>query len=185
MTETYAHLFINYDRNMSDEMESKMARFLLSSCSDTEYLYIDLYATEEDASCITEPRYVQSPTRREKPRILANIFKPISAYVCAPAADSHQLTELWKRFMYSSPKIYRPAQSRAHVSDIALPQRFVENFQHVALEELSELLRHHLCVFRDFHDEVGLEALCRLSFEDKLKELATCHLGGGFIEELP
>lgn len=181
---TYTRLFIEYDRNKGRAEESRMASFLLSACGDAGHLYVDLYATEEDAIAISQPKYIQGASTHARPRLFEKLFmiKPISFYVCVQVVDIVHLTAMWETFTYSSPKIYRPIQTTLCGSDSALPCHFLDNFQYLALADLSDLLQTHPCIFRDFHDEIGIEVICRDNFEDRLKDLATKYLGDGVVK---
>lgn len=185
MINRHVKFYLDYDRNNEINGQRKAASLLLSSAASVGPLYMDFYAIADEAKADTQNRYVECITPTAKPGVLGRIFnvKSINAYVCAQITTVEQITELWKTFIYSSPKMYRLSESARDAKEFALTGDLIESFQQVPIEDLSELLELSPCIFRDFHDDTGFEVLCRKNFENRIRDLVSTQISSRFLRD--
>jgi hypothetical protein len=173
----HAKLYIEYDRNRHADGEDRVADLLLSAATGAKTLFTDLYAIGDDVDRATPNVHIDPSTPSAGsllPRVLK--IKPIDAYVCVEVKTANDLKELWKKFIYSSPKMYRVSDCHRLAKDFSLPPYLTEELQSGPIGDFATLLDGGPCVFRDYFDEVGLEVLCRWDFEDNVRELVAKHL---------
>jgi hypothetical protein len=126
----HAKLYIEYDRNRHADGEDRVADLLLSAATGAKTLFTDLYAIGDDVDRATPNVHIDPSTPSAGsllPRVLK--IKPIDAYVCVEVKTANDLKELWKKFIYSSPKMYRVSDCHRLAKDFSLPPYLTEELQ--------------------------------------------------------
>ncbi len=175
----YKEFYVDYNRNSHKDGEQYTADMLLSAADDAGGLYVDFYAIPDEIAYLPPNHFVRSEIPAKSPGFFGKLlnYKTISAYVCVQVENSQQLRDIWKQYVYSSPKIYRIGKLIQPAQNAAFESTLIEKFEWAPLQELSSLLETNICLFRDFHDEIGLEVLCLESFEERVKHLISLYLG--------
>lgn len=174
----YNKFYVDYDRSRHDGGRNLVADMLISTAHDAEGLYVDFYAMPDELASLPPNQFVSLNSAATKPGVLSKLLniKAISAYVCVRVDSAEQLKALWNNYSYSSPMLYRVSKAARTAREAALDDILMEKFQWASLDELAILLETNTCVFRDMHDEVGLEVLCLASVEQRIKHLISIYL---------
>jgi hypothetical protein len=159
--EKFNHVNLLFDQKSLQESRHDFARNALALSESTGSLYIDMYIASEDIDSLPAGTvYFDPPTPPRKS--LLNKLLPISAislYVCVEIKIFADMIEIWGKFAYSSPRLYRILSSDLANKNVALKSPYVESFQWLPLGNFASLLGENICIFRDLHDEIGVEGI--------------------------
>lgn len=175
---TYIKLYVDYNRQTEEAGLETLANWLLLLADGVGHLYVDTYITEDDVENLPVGSYIHASPSSTGCKLLKRIpiASPISTYACIRVSAVTDLIRLWDLTSYSSPKVYRITQVEYKRNLTVLDGELVESFQWTPIESLSSVLDANVCILRDFHDDVGLEVLCRGTFEERVNILARTHL---------
>jgi len=176
-------LHLDFDRNRQPRGERVVAEMLVSAAEGAGGLYVDFYAAPDEIKRLPPDCYIEGAEPERGQGGLGRLLgvQSVSVYVCMRVSTVEQLLQLWEAFGYSSPKLYRVTDAGLDPAETPLRDELAETFQWAPLDGMYHLLNDCLCVFRDLHDEVGIEALCRPAFEERLRYLARIYLGDEVI----
>lgn len=154
--------YIPFDRNANGQAEARMAEALYSAADHLNArLYVDFYAVPNEINKRELNQFVDIDLTKAKRNWVSRLlsFDKVSAYVCLEINSPDHLKDVWTDFVYSNPKMYRVSEVPT-ARNAALDSSLIEDFQYVPMQKLNRLLTNNICVFRDCHDEVGLEFIC-------------------------
>lgn len=154
-----------YDKLHQKNSKKELALWLFETAQKYGCLYVDFYAIRYEREFVSldfaeipsENQYKESEFWKKLKQFLT--IGNMDNYICVKIGKPQEIEEIWEKFVYSTPKLYRVNTICETPQKTCLKDDYLESFQWLPIEQFAPLLNDNPIIFRDNPDEIAFDII--------------------------